>query len=204
MAGDPASSLYRRMLEKSWLDLPDSVRRMHGDTSTRKWRGRACVMRGTNPIAKLIGALFRFPRASTDVGVTVEFRRAHGRETWIRDFDGRRFSSVQYQGCGGYDGLLCERFGPFTFGLGTVVDNGRLRLPMRRWSLLGMRLPLWLAPRGDTFEFDDDGTFRFHVDIGLPLIGLLVRYEGYFDEELPVARVGDKKCMDSMPSRALP
>jgi hypothetical protein len=179
------------VLGQAWPALPDSVRRMHSHASTRKWRGRARVTRGKNPLAKLLGALFRFPPASNDVGVTVEFQRANGRETWVRDFEGRRFSSVQYQGDGACEGLLCERFGPFTFGLGTVVENGRLCLPVRRWDLLRVRLPLWLAPQSNAYEFEDDGTFHFHVDISLPFIGLLVRYEGYFDEELPVAHFGD-------------
>lgn len=201
-APDSDNSLYRRVLEKAWLDLPASVRRIHRDTSTRKWRGRARVTRGNNPVANLVGALFRFPRASADVGVTVEFCRTQGRETWIRNFDGRRFRSVQYQGNGKYEGLLCERFGPFTFGLGTVVENGRLRLPVRRWSILGAQLPLWLAPQSNAYEFDDDGTFRFHVDISLPLIGLVVRYEGYFDEELPLARMGGESSPACAGARA--
>lgn len=180
------SSLYRRVLENAWMDLPATVRRLHGDSSTQKWGGRARVTRGRNPLARLVCALFRFPPASDDVDVTIEFRRAHGRETWIRNFAGQRFSSVQYQGRGSYDGLLCERFGPFTFGLGAVVENGRLHLPIRRWSLLGLRMPLWLAPQSNSFEFDDGGSFRFHVDISFPLVGLLVRYEGFFDEKLPV------------------
>ncbi len=182
-AADSHSSLYRRVIGRAWLALPPSVRQLHGSTETRQWRGRAKVSRGTNVLARTIGAIFRFPKASDDVEVTVEFRRENGRETWIRNFAGRRFSSVQYQGVGAWDGLLCERFGPFTFGLATVVESGKLLVPIRRWSFLGLRLPLWLAPQSSTYECDDNGRFRFHVDIGLPLIGHVVRYEGYFDEE---------------------
>jgi hypothetical protein len=181
------SSLYRRVLGNAWPGLPASVRRIHGDASSKKWRGRARVTRGDNVAARLVAALFRFPRSSEGVDVTVEFQRSLGRETWIRNFAGSRFSSAQYQGSGAYHGLLCERFGAFTFGLGTVVENGRLRLPVRRWSILGLRLPLWLAPQSNSYEFETDGTFRFHVDISLPLVGLVVRYEGFFDEEMPAA-----------------
>lgn len=191
-SANSANSLYQRVLGNAWLDLPDSVRRIHGDTSTRKWRGRARVTRASNTLAKLIGTLFRFPKAGDDIGVTVEFHRKSGRETWTRNFAGRRFSSVQYQGRGAYEGLLCERFGPFTFGLATVVENDRLRVPVRRWSMLGVRLPLWLAPRSNTYECEEDGTFQFYVDISLPLVGLVVRYEGYINEEVPVAGNEDR------------
>ena len=178
-AADATAVLYRRVLGSAWLDLPDTVRRAHDAASTGSWRGRARVTRGTGVLARLVGALFRFPRASDDVGVVVEFRRERGRETWIRNFGGRRFSSVQFEGRGAYEGLLCERFGPFTFGLATVIENGQLRLPVRRWCMLGLRLPLWLAPQSHAREFDEDGRFNFDVDISLPFIGPVVRYRGY-------------------------
>ena len=43
---------------------------------------------------------------------------------------------------------------------------------MRRWSLLGLSLPLTLAPRIDACEYVEDGRFRFHVEISHPLAGL--------------------------------
>ena len=178
-AADSTPILYRRVLGSAWLELPESVRRIHDAVSTVPWRGRARVTRGTSVLARLVGGLFRFPRASDDVSVVVDFHRDHGRETWIRNFAGRRFSSVQFEGHGAYEGLLCERFGPFTFGLATVVENGSLRLPVRRWSMLGLRLPLWLAPQSHAREFEENGRFHFDVDISLPLGGPVVRYQGY-------------------------
>ena len=38
---------------------------------------------------------------------------------------------------------------------------------------------LWLAPKGPAFEEERDGRFRFHVEIGHPLTGLIVRYQGW-------------------------
>jgi len=187
VADDSATILYRRVLGAAWLKLPESIRRVHDGTSSGSWRGRARVTRGTSVLAGLVGGLFRFPRASDDVGVVVEFQREHGRETWIRNFAGRRFSSVQYEGRGAYEGLLCERFGPFTFGLATVIENGHLRLPVRRWSLLGLRLPLWLAPQSNAREFDVDGRFHFDVDISLPFIGQVARYQGYLAADQSIA-----------------
>jgi hypothetical protein len=75
--------------------------------------------------------------------------------------------------------LLDESFGPFSFGLALVVDRQILRLVPRRWSFLGIPLPASLIPRGDAYEFASGGRFNFHVEIGLPLIGLIVRYQGW-------------------------
>ncbi len=55
----------------------------------------------------------------------------------------------------------------------------RLRLIVRRWSVFGIPLPLAFAPRGDAYEFAENGRFHFHVEIRLPLAGLVVAYRGW-------------------------
>src|SRR5262249_13045194 len=122
--------------------------------------------------------------AAKDVPVRVIFRRDGGREIWRRDFAGRGFSSVQEEGRGKFERLLCERFGPFAFGLALVIENGRLRLIVRRWTMFGIPLPLALAPGGEAYESADDDRFNFHVEIAHRLIGLIVRYRGWL---VPIA-----------------
>jgi Domain of unknown function (DUF4166) len=60
-----------------------------------------------------------------------------------------------------------------------MLDNERLHLVIRRWSLLGIWLPLVFAPRVLAYECVNEGLFRFHVGIILPLFGPLVRYRGW-------------------------
>lgn len=97
----------------------------------------------------------------------------------MRDFAGRRFVSTQERGVGRFDGLLCERFGPFAFGLALLLEGERLSLVVRRWTFLGLPLPRRWAPSGDVYETVDNGRFRFHVDIAHPLLGRIVRYRGW-------------------------
>jgi hypothetical protein len=42
-------------------------------------------------------------------------------------------------------------------------------------------LPRFLAPTGNTFERAEDGRFHFHVEIGFPWTGLIVRYRGWLE-----------------------
>ena len=65
------------------------------------------------------------------------------------------------------------------FGLALEIEDGRLDLVVRRWSAFGVPMPQWLAPKGPAFEEERDGLFRFHVEIGHPLTGLIVRYRGW-------------------------
>jgi len=87
-------------------------------------------------------------------------------------------TSIQRLGTGRWARLVVERFGPFRFGLALVVDEGRLRLVPRRWSAFGLPMPRALLPRGDSYEAVDDGRFAFHVEIRVPLLGLLAHYRG--------------------------
>lgn len=100
-------------------------------------------------------------------------------EHWQRDFTGKHFSSRQFAGSGRAQGLLIERFGPFSFRIALVVDRQRLRLVIRGWSAFGVAMPLALAPRGNTFEHVENARFCFRVEIGLPLVGLVVSYRGF-------------------------
>jgi hypothetical protein len=84
----------------------------------------------------------------------------------------------QAQGQKGWAGLLCERFGPFAFGLALFIDGDKLRLIPRRWSAFGVPLPLFWAPGGEACEAVEDGRFHFHVEIRHRLAGRVVRYRG--------------------------
>jgi hypothetical protein len=74
---------------------------------------------------------------------------------------------------------MCERFGPFAFGLALLCETDRMRLVVRGWSVFGIPLPRALAPVGDAYESAEDGRFHFHVEIRLPVIGLIVGYRGW-------------------------
>ncbi|MEZ5669390.1 MAG: DUF4166 domain-containing protein [Alphaproteobacteria bacterium] len=176
--GTQALPLYPRLLGDAWAALPAPVRALHEAGPLMAATGLATVERGRNPLARLVAALFRFPRAGVDVPVRVEIAAANGRETWRRDFAGRRFASTQEAGTGRFERLVVERFGPFAFGLAPVVETGRLRLVPCRWTLCGLPMPRALVPRGDAFEAVEDGRFAFDVEIALPLIGRVVRYRG--------------------------
>ncbi len=173
--------LYRRVLGAAWHVLPEPIRIMHGSTATRSAGGRARVVGAANWAGRLAARALGFPTDADAVFVRVTFERANGVETWRREFGAQRLTSVQYAGKGRYEGLLCERFGAFVIGLALVVEQERLKLVVRRWSVLGIPLPRVLAPRGDAFELEERGRFRFYVDIGLPLIGRVVTYMGYLD-----------------------
>jgi hypothetical protein len=176
---DTALPLYRRYFGAAWDELPRPIRDMHDATGTWTVNGRADIERGRNPLARIAAFVNRFPKTGRDVPVTVTFEAKDGREIWTRDFAGKRFSSIQYLGGGRDEGLICERFGPLVFAMALVIADGKMQLVVRQWSAFGIPLPRFLMPAGNTFESAEDGRFHFHVEIGFPWTGLIVRYRGW-------------------------
>ncbi len=170
--------IFRRLLGSSWGQLASPLKRLHTGGADQRWSGSAHIERGQNWLARVVGALFGFPAAGTEVDVQVNLKPLPAGERWTRTFGGRSFSSFLSLGEGRSDKLLCERFGPFTFGLALVVEHEKLRFVVRRWQFCGISLPRFLAPAGDSYESEMDGHFYFHIEIKHPLTGLIVKYKG--------------------------
>lgn len=90
------------------------------------------------------------------------------------------FFEPPVRGSGRWERLLCERFGPLTFAMALVPEDGRMHLVLRGWTVFGLPMPMWLCPRSVSWEEVDD-RFRFHVEISHPLTGLIVRYRGWLE-----------------------
>jgi hypothetical protein len=174
----PGGPLFHRLLGSAFDNLPPLVRRAHDGTGPAIWSGTATITRSLNPLAHLVALLFGFPRAGTDVPITVRFDRDDTGEIWTRRFAERRFTSVLSEGSGRDQHLLIEQFGPARFALALTIEGDQLHFIPRSWSLLGIPMPRFLMPHGTSFETVRDDKFAFDIEIRLPLIGLVVAYRG--------------------------
>lgn len=169
-----APPLYARAMGERFDALPSAVRDMHDFNGDGGAAGEGEVVRGTHPLARLMGWIVRFP-PSGSYPLHVSFAERGGVETWTRQFGPHRFASrLSRRG-----DCVVERFGPIRFAFALPSDGQGLEMALRRWSVFGVPLPLWLAPRITAREWHDVGRFRFHVEIRAPLIGDVVRYTGW-------------------------
>lgn len=166
--------LYARLMGETFGRLPPLVRQIHDVQADAGAAGEGRVERGRNPLARLVGAIMRFPAAGSHP-LHVAFAVRDGRERWTRDFGGQVFSSE----LSGRNGLAVERFGPIRFGFALAATGDGLAMQLRRWSVLGLRLPLVLAPRIGAREWQEADRFHFDVAVAMPLVGEIVHYSGW-------------------------
>ncbi len=169
--------VFKAVLGPAFEGLPDGLRDLHHVLDTRRWQGRAKITRGRHPLSRLIGAVMGFPAAGADVPVTVTMQRRGKTETWTRDFAGSRFRSHLSAREGGG---ITERFGPLSFDIDLAVQGNKIAYPLMRGRCLGIPMPRWALPRSDTHEqIDGEGRASFDVAISMPLVGPVVRYQGW-------------------------
>jgi len=175
------SDLFALAMHRDFSRLPEPIRIIHSRRQCASASGRCDVDRSGNPLALLIRALFRMPRAGRDLPVTVRFTQRGGTEHWERDFSGRvmrsRLSRARIPG------EITESFGAFVFTIRLRWDGTRLHYQMVKGKLFGIRLPRALLPRVAAFEQVVDDRFRFDVSLRVPLVGLLAHYRGWLVPE---------------------
>lgn len=181
----PQQPLYRSLLGESWQQLPQPIQQLHSVIAVSTFAGRCSVQRGRSPLAWAIAQSIGFPPAGEDLPITVRLAAKAGAERWSRSVAGRTFSSVQSAGRGRAEGLVRERFGAVAVDMALVVEPAGLRYVVRRWSLFGLPMPLWLGPRSIAVESVHEHKFCFHVEIAHPLTGLIVRYRGWLVSASP-------------------
>lgn len=165
--------LYRRVIGADYAALPQPVRAMHDLIGDAGASGRATVRRGRSVLARLVCRVMRFPPEG-EHDLHVSFEERNGVERWTRDFAGRAFTSELSQ----RGAHLVERFGPMRFSFDLPSDAAGLKMAMRGWSVFGIPMPLFLAPRSEAREWAEGEDFCFDVPIALPGIGKVVHYSG--------------------------
>ena len=165
--------LYPRVIGSAYAALPLPVRDMHDLVGDAGASGRATVKRGRSLPARLVCAAMRFPPEG-EHDLYVSFEERNGVERWTRDFSGHAFTSELSQ----RGERVVERFGPMRFSFDLPADAAGLQMVMRSWSVFGVPMPLWLAPRSEAREWAEGDDFCFDVPIALPGIGVVVHYSG--------------------------
>jgi len=169
------SPVYARCLGPELDALDADLRAVHGGYG--RFHGRIAVDAPARFPMRQICRWLGFPEATEDAAFQFSTERGHIADIWTRQI-GDQVMRSQLWLTG--DGLLAEKLGPVTAVSALQIKDGTLCLRLRRMRVLGIPVPLVIAPRVETTERGQDGLYIFDVSIRLPLARApLVRYAGF-------------------------
>ena len=176
-------TVFQTVLGENFAAIPRSLQDLHL-LKHERWQGEANVQTGRNPLAKIAAIIVGLNIKAGQHPLTVTFQQKGENEIWERNFDGRTFRSRYTIGQGRCEGYAIESFGVIKIALALVQDKNRLYFIPRQCTILGLKLPQLLIPKGESYEHETDGKFHFNVTIKLPLIGLIAAYQGWLEPQM--------------------
>ena len=155
--------------------LPAGLQRFHANAERRTVSGQARVTTGgvfARVLLRLLGLHLRDGEQPLDV----TFMPDGSGTIWDRRFGtGRFISRIEAGGIG----FLIESFGPYTLRFRLTPDGDAVSWTLQRAAVFGLAIPSFLAPRIAAREWlAADKAYAMSVVVALPLLGLVLRYEG--------------------------
>jgi len=168
------ASLYRRCVGVEYDALPTILRHFHDAETGASALGIFRITRGQGVVRNVLANLMALPKAGEQVTVHLKVKVERGGERWIRHFDSQCLITEQWI----QNGLLVEAAGPIRFGFRLSADGESMGFEMERCWLMALPLPLFLAPRVSARVTGRETSWWAMVQVELPMIGMLARYEG--------------------------
>jgi len=175
--GEPESP-YGEVLGPRYGDLAPAVRAMHGARFSA--RGTLDVTHGPSRIARALARISGAPPERRACPVTLDVAPEGRGFRWARSYDGHLVVTEQWVQRGRVVEALSGLGIHFSF---EVEPSGALVYRHEKTTLgrgaLTVSLPLWLGPRAEgRVAPNGEGSARISVSVRLPIVGLLVAYEG--------------------------
>jgi hypothetical protein len=174
-----SSVLYPEVLGKDWLALSENVRCAHSVGG--EMNGVFRITHGTRWAAKTLAHWSDLPQAADAADTRLKIFSEGAGERWERQFNSDAFTTRQWRG---KNGFLVERFGEWELQFKLRVEEGNLIYDQSGAKLcvgaFHLPLPRACAPHVVAKEMQDGATrVLVTVTVTLPLVGLLISYEGY-------------------------
>ena len=165
------------LLGASFEALPLPVQQLHDESPRKVISGEATVQRGRHWLSRLAGVVTALPPAATRVTVRVTIERNGASEHWRREFGDHVMPSTQtIEG-----GLLLEVLGAVTFRFELSVRDAQTLWRVVSAKVWGIALPARWFKQVNAAEGADGDRYTFDIRASMPVVGLLVHYQGWLD-----------------------
>jgi hypothetical protein len=158
--------------------LAPALRALHSIHERGVFAGRGRIVRGRHPLVALLAWGARLPPTSDDVAVEVTFLVTPEQERWHRRFGIHPMRSRLWR----HGTHLREQLGAVKFEFALQAHDSEIHWRVVRvWALGVLPLPARWFDGVRCREREQGGRYEFLVDVALPLIGPLIRYEGWLE-----------------------
>ncbi len=169
-----SESLYRRVLGARLDNLPLPMRHFHDARNGSTAKGKFNVTRGPGWFRNFLASMMSLPPSGSDVPLELSVTPDGACEHWVRRFGNHSMKTQQWKA----RTLLIEAGGPMRFAFELLANETSVQFKLiRAWFCL-IPLPRFLAPRLEAIETACEGGWDVVVQFSLPLLGMLIRYEG--------------------------
>src|SRR5258708_26833816 len=183
-----ASSIYEQTLGLAFSALAPVLQRLHG-SGIRRLSGDLCLRAGSHPLARPLLWMAGLPCTQATAACELCLVPHKQGECWRRYFGRWKFITRQRAACSnpasdggqgtGAGREILERFGPFTVHLRLRVKGQSLWVRSSATSLFGIAVPASLGIKVMACERSiDENSFYCDIQIRLPWLGRLLRYQG--------------------------
>ncbi len=178
-------SLYEALLDGAWSNLAPAIQRAHPRELPIERSGRFDISHGRGFLAWFLARWSKIPPAGRALPTRLRVERKGSFEVWRRTFGSFPHVSTQQVSRAG---TLVERFGGIEFCFKVQSRDSGIQFRQLRAAICVGRcklpLPAWLGPRVDAQEMPGDLEYqtRVRVTVRLPLVGLLIDYQGEIDQ----------------------
>lgn len=166
------------MLGPAFATLAPPVQALHAAPQPCRYVGKARIQRGRHGLVPLLAAVARLPKSGDALPTEVVFS-THGQgEQWARRFG--RWPMVSRLWA--HDGHLREQLGAVRFEFDLQAREGGIDWSVRRvWAFGLLPLPRRWYDGARCREAWQGERYTFLVDVTLPWVGALIRYEGWLE-----------------------
>lgn len=173
------------LLGESWSNVASAIRCAHPRELPIERIGHFDITHRRGFVPRILVRRSKLPPAGRAVPTRLRVERRGSCEIWRREFGSFPLESTQHVPRAG---ILVERFGRIEFRFKVQARDGGIYFRQTRAAICVGRcmwpLPAWLGPRVDAQEMPGDLEYqtRVRVTVRLPLIGLLINYQGEIDQ----------------------
>lgn len=175
-----SSSIVREWFGPRFNELHPLLQELHSHGGAlRGWVSVDFGIGIAGTIGKRLASKLDIPATAGKHQFEVNIRHTDDALHWDRRFgSSSRMCSTFHPFGSSADGYWIERTGPIQMKLAVDIIEGGWH-----WRCVDIRLrdipfPDWLLPRTTAYKRIEDGKYRFHVAISLPVIGQVLCYNG--------------------------